>query len=156
MPATKKNNVWSALTKPIVDRPGMPAPEAVRAAAREAQHMPAHLIALGHTRARADKRDNPCRLPPRQVQVLDLLVQGLTPTEVARELGLSKSMVSKYTSEIRERMGVDTIAQAVLAWHRHYRVLQPDAKSGNKDHALIDNLQRAIDAAQRLKRKQAA
>lgn len=148
-------NVWGALMAPIIDRPGTPvgttstvhstkgtpgrAPgcgkHTRKAKEHGAVHMPSELVA---------QRDNgnPWKLSPRQHQVLDMLVQGMSPTQIAASLGLSKSAVSKYTTEIKDRMEVETLPQAVVAWHRHYRVLQPAAALGDKDNTLIANLAR--------------
>lgn len=161
---TKNNNMWSALTQPIKDRPGTPshnAPLAHKPAAppvrgpapKSKETMPAEDVAKAHTMPGVV--DNPWKLSPRQMQVLDMMVQGMSPTSIARMLDLSKSAVSKYTTEIRERMEVVTNAQAVVAWHRHYRVLQPDRKSVDQDDTLIANLARVTEQL-RADRKEAA
>jgi DNA-binding CsgD family transcriptional regulator len=137
---TKNNNVWAALTNPVANRPGVPIAYRPKPITREV--MPPELVAQAHERAPTDRMG----LSPRQMQVLDLLVQGLTPTQIAPVLGISLSAVSKYTTGMKERLKVQTLAQAVLAWHRHYRVLHPDPQLGAKDQTLIDNLRRALDA----------
>jgi DNA-binding CsgD family transcriptional regulator len=137
---TKNNNVWAALTCPMTNRPGDPAGYRPKPSAREV--MPPELVAQAHSAAPMDRMG----LSPRQMQVLDLLVQGATPTQIAPMLGIGLSAVSKYTTGIKKRLKVQTLAQAVLAWHRHYRVMHPDPQLGNKDQTLINNLRRAIDA----------
>jgi len=167
---TKNNsNVWGGLMNPVGDRPGTPVgtrsvvhtPNKVPSAPlpREPKqgkthvHMPASEVAAAHQRSPDDPWTK--LLSPRQHQVLDMLVQGMSPTQIARTLGLGKSSISKYTTEIKERLGVQTLPQAVVAWHRHYRVLHPDRDAANKDNALIANLARATEAA-RADRKEAA
>lgn len=162
--ANNNTNIWSALMNPVADRPGTPigvrqavhttrkvacptpaAPRRLRKR-KSTEHMPEEAVAFAHAKASLEHTDNPWHLSPRMMQILDMLVQGMGPAVIARELELSKSAVSKYTTDIKERMGVDTLPQAVVAWHRHYRVLQPDASVGDKDSTLVANLARATEA----------
>lgn len=141
---------------PVNHRAVRPAPKRtvapIRPPKRRGEHMPAESVALAHR----DPLDPwTALLSPRQHQVLDMLVQGLNPATIARTLGISKSAVSKYCTEIKERLDVQTLHQAVVAWHRHYRVLQPSAEAGNKDNTLIANLARAIEQ-QRAAKKEVA
>lgn len=150
---SKNNNVWSALIRPIVDRPGMPQPTAAPVEAPLGQAMSAELVAQAH--AKAAPHDTFAGLTRRQMEVLDLLVQGLRPGQIADELGLSASAVSKHCGDICERLKVHTRAQAVLAWHRHYRILQPDASLGDKDSVLLENLKKALDESHNSRRQAA-
>lgn len=59
-------------------------------------------------------------LSPRETEVFRLLAEGMTPTEIARCLGLkSNDTVNNYLQRIRRKLEVRTNEQAVLkaAWH---------------------------------------
>lgn len=83
---------------------------------------------------------NPWKLSPRQLAILDLLVQGMKPGAIALRLALSTKTISCHLTMLKRKMGVPTSAMAVLAWHRHFRVLLPDPASVNRDSTLIANL----------------
>jgi len=50
------------------------------------------------------------QLPPRQRQVLELLVEGLADKEIAERLGISRHTVNQYTKQIYRRFGVTSRA----------------------------------------------
>jgi NarL family two-component system response regulator LiaR len=52
-------------------------------------------------------------LTPRERQILDLLVQGLTNREIAHELSVSLSTVKRYVSEIFYKINVSNRSEAV-------------------------------------------
>lgn len=54
------------------------------------------------------------RLRPREEEVLNLLAEGLTPTEAAVRLRLSLGTVSSYIRDAKKALGARTTAQAVL------------------------------------------
>jgi DNA-binding CsgD family transcriptional regulator len=56
---------------------------------------------------------------PRQRQVLDLLVRGLTNTQIAQHLGISLDGAKWHVSEIITRLGVDSRDEAAEYWRRH-------------------------------------
>jgi DNA-binding CsgD family transcriptional regulator len=45
-------------------------------------------------------------LTPRENQVLQLIVRGMTDGEIAEELGISRSTVDAHTSMLRSKLGV--------------------------------------------------
>jgi len=61
---------------------------------------------------RESTRLNPSQLTPREVEVLDLLVQGLSDADIAQRLFLSKRTVHHHVSAILHKLGVSTRAQA--------------------------------------------
>ena len=58
------------------------------------------------------------RLTGREHQVLKLLADGLGPTEISAELGISQKTVGTYVEHIYAKLGVHTRAQAVASAFR--------------------------------------
>jgi DNA-binding NarL/FixJ family response regulator len=58
------------------------------------------------------------RLTSREHQVLKLLANGLGPTEIASELGISTKTVATHVEHIYAKLGVHTRAQAVASAFR--------------------------------------
>jgi DNA-binding NarL/FixJ family response regulator len=54
-------------------------------------------------------------LTPRQLEVLRLLDEGLSTTEIAAELGLSQTTVRNYVANLLAALGAHTRLQAVVA-----------------------------------------
>lgn len=54
------------------------------------------------------------KLSPRHIQVLELMREGLLMGEVAVALSISPFTVKTYVVEVRRRLGVRTILQAVI------------------------------------------
>jgi len=54
------------------------------------------------------------RLAPRQREVLALLVEGLARKQVADRMGISEGTVSVQCEAIYARLGVSSVAQAVV------------------------------------------
>jgi DNA-binding CsgD family transcriptional regulator len=61
----------------------------------------------------------PCPLSPRQVQVLELVGDGLTDKEIAAELGITEGVVSGYCRIIRLKLGAKSRAHAVKIFYDH-------------------------------------
>ncbi len=59
------------------------------------------------------------RLTGREREVLRLLAEGLGPSEIGRELGISPKTVATHVEHIYEKLGVHTRAQAVAHAFRH-------------------------------------
>jgi DNA-binding NarL/FixJ family response regulator len=57
----------------------------------------------------------PMQLTPRQLQVLRLLAQGFSTSEIAAELGLSQATVRNYVADLLAALGVHNRLQAVIA-----------------------------------------
>ncbi|MBN8637007.1 MAG: response regulator transcription factor, partial [Anaerolineae bacterium] len=52
-------------------------------------------------------------LSPREREVLDLLIDGLSSREIGVELGISKKTVEVHRCHIREKLGIGTVAELV-------------------------------------------
>lgn len=58
------------------------------------------------------------RLTPREVEVLGLLAEGLTTSEIAARLGISDATVRAHVEHMRVRLGVSTRAALVARGFR--------------------------------------
>ena len=54
-------------------------------------------------------------LTVRQAEILARLIEGASPGDVARELGISKSTVDKHLEHVYRKLGVATRTDAVAA-----------------------------------------
>lgn len=59
------------------------------------------------------------RLSPRELQIFLLLVEGRSVSEVAAELNVGVSTVSTHVGRMREKLGVETVAEMVHYAYRH-------------------------------------
>ena len=50
-------------------------------------------------------------LSPREREVLDLLIDGLSSREIGQELGISKKTVEVHRCHIREKLGIGSVAE---------------------------------------------
>jgi len=64
-------------------------------------------------RYRSAVEENFHRLTPRQVEVFDLVTQGLTSQAVAQRLDISVRTVESYRAEVMDKMQADSIATLV-------------------------------------------
>lgn len=55
------------------------------------------------------------KLTPRQLQVSDALLRGLTNKEVAKELGITPRTVEDYRGKIIQKYGVRNLVQLMRA-----------------------------------------
>jgi DNA-binding NarL/FixJ family response regulator len=104
----------------IEDRPQRPARSRDEAAAQLSamarartlcpDAVAAVLSAAGHAAPR--KRQHPCGLTEREVEVLRLVARGLTNKEVAVALGVSTKTAGNHLQNIFEKIGVTTRAAA--------------------------------------------
>lgn len=65
------------------------------------------------------------RLSPRQREVLRLLIEGQARKEIAQELGISLATVGFHCEAIYARLGVSSVAQAVVVALRSGAEIQP-------------------------------
>lgn len=73
---------------------------------------------LARLRARWERAPRPAQLTEREVDVLELVAQGLTNREVAARLFISTGTVRTHLEHIYEKLGVRTRAGAVAAAFR--------------------------------------
>lgn len=78
---------------------------------------------LMHTRMTVDKEEA-YSLKSRELEVLRLMVEGLTNIEIAERIMLSKATVKYYISSIFEKLGVSTRTEAVVLAMQHHLVPQ--------------------------------
>ncbi len=71
------------------------------------------ILVIGKTNMPSASR----RLTTRQAQVLDGIMQGLTIQQIALQLRISPRTVSYHASQLKLRLGADTLAQAVKNAH---------------------------------------
>lgn len=64
---------------------------------------------------------------PRQRQILDLAVRGLTDKEIAVDLGVAVSTIRTHLERFYRQNGLRNKSEAVAAW-QHYRDTDPRAK----------------------------
>lgn len=80
---------------------------------------------LLHTRISTDEKES-FILKSRELEVLRLMVAGLTNVEIAERIMLSKATVKYYISSIFEKLGVSTRTEAVVLAMQHHLVQQED------------------------------
>ena len=68
---------------------------------------------------RASSRANAWGLTPREIEILELLTDGLSNAELARQLYLSEKTVGHHVSAILRKLGEPTRSRAVAAARRH-------------------------------------
>jgi DNA-binding CsgD family transcriptional regulator len=73
---------------------------------------------LARLRARWERAPRPAQLTEREVDVLELVAQGLTNREVAARLFISTGTVRTHLEHVYEKLGVRTRAGAVAAAFR--------------------------------------
>jgi DNA-binding CsgD family transcriptional regulator len=73
---------------------------------------------LARLRARWERAPRPAQLTERERDVLELVAQGLTNRDVARQLFISPLTVRKHLEHVYEKLGVRTRAGAVAAAFR--------------------------------------
>lgn len=64
-------------------------------------------------------KESSIKLSEREIEILRLLVRGLTNSDIARELFLSEGTVRNYTSALFSKLGVNDRTQAVIAALRY-------------------------------------
>ncbi len=91
--------------------------EEVVAAARHAAASPRTFTARDLSEALQRRMNAPAgpRLSPREREVLDLLVDGLVISQIARRLYISESTAKTHVANIYDKLGAGNRAQAVMA-----------------------------------------
>jgi HD-GYP domain-containing protein (c-di-GMP phosphodiesterase class II)/DNA-binding CsgD family transcriptional regulator len=117
-------DAYHAMTEPRPHRPARTAEDAaqelragVRAAQFDADAVDAVLRAAGHRVKR--RRDWPAGLTSREVEVLRLLVRGLSYREIAEELVISRRTAGSHVEHIYAKIGVSNRARASLFAVKH-------------------------------------
>jgi HD-GYP domain-containing protein (c-di-GMP phosphodiesterase class II) len=117
-------DAYHAMTEPRPHRDALGANEAaaelrsgVRRAQFDADAVEAVLGAAGHSARR--RREWPGGLTRREVEVLRLLVRGLSNKEIAERLVISRKTASSHVEHIYAKLGVSNRAQASLFAIKH-------------------------------------
>ena len=100
------------LTKASAPRVLVEAVEAVASGKRYISHAMAQTLALASLSTDAGAQKH---LSAREFEVLELLVQGHTIDEIARQLRLNSKTVANHQSVIKQKLNVETGAQLVHA-----------------------------------------
>jgi DNA-binding NarL/FixJ family response regulator len=67
----------------------------------------------------------PSDLSPRQLQILQLLAEGLTNREIAMRLGCKENTAKKHTIHVFDRTGMSTRVEAVI-WFYQRQINEKD------------------------------
>jgi HD-GYP domain-containing protein (c-di-GMP phosphodiesterase class II) len=117
-------DAYRAMVEPRPHRAALPADAAageLRAGVRrglfDGDAAEAVLVAAGHPARR--RRELPAGLTARELEVLRLLVRGLSNKEIADELVISRSTVGTHVEHIYTKLGVSTRALASLFAMKH-------------------------------------
>ncbi|HEX3976660.1 MAG TPA: HD domain-containing phosphohydrolase [Solirubrobacteraceae bacterium] len=117
-------DAYQAMTQARPHRPALLAQQAaaelragVSQARFEADSVEAVLRAAGHAAKR--RRNLPAGLTPREVEVLRLLVRGLSYKEIAQELVISRKTAGAHVQHIYTKLGVSNRARASLFAMKH-------------------------------------
>jgi two-component system invasion response regulator UvrY len=98
------------VTKSSAPRVLVEAVEALAAGKRYLSPDVAQILALSPSEHAANHG-----LSARELEVLQLLLQGYSPTDIARQLGLNQKTVANHQSSIKQKLGVETAAQLLHA-----------------------------------------
>lgn len=85
---------------------------------------------LGAPQAQADV-DGPSRLTEREIQVLRLVVDGLSSKEIAQELNISPKTASVHRTNIMSKLGVRNSADLVRTVMQRRLLAEPGGASGS-------------------------
>ncbi len=117
-------DAYHAMTEPRPHRPALAAEAAaaelrrgVRSSLFEGNAADAVLRAAGHAVKR--RREFPAGLTRREVEVLKLLVRGLSNKEIAEELVISRKTAGSHVEHIYAKIGVSNRARASLFAMQH-------------------------------------
>lgn len=88
--------------------------EALRAVQRGETYLSTTVRALLEPLEGGDPRDR-TRLTPREREVLGLVAEGYSSEEIGLRLGIATKTVKKHRENIREKLGISTVAEAMRA-----------------------------------------
>lgn len=118
-------NVYQALAEPRPHRPALSPDEAatelrqqMKAGKLDAPAVDAVLSAAGH-RVRRARSSLPGGLSQRELEVLRLLVRGLTNRQIAEQLDISPKTAGHHVQHIYNKLGVSSRAAATLFAMQH-------------------------------------
>jgi HD-GYP domain-containing protein (c-di-GMP phosphodiesterase class II) len=118
------SDAYHAMTEPRPHRPALAAQQAatelragVGRSLFDADTVDGVLRAAGHAVKR--RRNLPAGLTPREVEVLRLLVRGLSYKEIAQELVISRKTAGAHVEHIYTKLGVSNRARASLFAMKH-------------------------------------
>lgn len=101
-------NPFAALAQPLMFRPGdvVPSPPKVKAAAKPRRDIPAC--------------QNPWGLTAAQCEVMRLACDGLSMSQIAERIGVSRKTVGAHMFRLKEKMDTPSLALAKAAWEKHF------------------------------------
>ena len=72
--------------------------------------------ALSHFRIQSSRPTKKDLLSDREIQVMDLLAEGLEDDEIAEKLSIGRTTVRKYLQSVKQKLGARNRIQMVLRW----------------------------------------
>jgi DNA-binding NarL/FixJ family response regulator len=69
------------------------------------------------------------RLKPRELQILQLMADGMTPEQISTELGMSRHTLRTHTQNVLTKLGVHSKLDAIVAAIRYGKVRTVDVSS---------------------------
>lgn len=83
------------------------------------------------------RNKNPLTLTPREDEVMKLYSEGHTLDDIISILGVKKNNIFNYTTHAKQKLGVDTLAQAVEKWKANkeskHMARKPNYTADSKD-----------------------
>lgn len=75
-----------------------------------------HTVVDSYQILKTQKKHNYMTLTLREVEILDLLLEGLSQKEISNRLGISAASVRTHSRIVRQKLGVSSLAQAISIW----------------------------------------
>lgn len=73
-------------------------------------------VACSHEDLLRKSRPDEMKLASREIEILDLVLQGMTQLEISKRLNISAVTIRTYTKRAREKLHCNTLEQAVARW----------------------------------------
>jgi len=83
-------------------------------------------------------------LTPRELEILELLAEGLPQKEIARRLVLSSRTVARHIEHILGKLGVHSRAQAVALAYRHGLLGSPSGRDRRDERRFTARVAAAL------------